>query len=184
MVDCATFLDLYSEFRDGFLPPDMSRDFEAHLDVCASCARYDQVVAKGTRLVADLPELEPSADFLPRLQNRISDLERETRAPGQTASGTSASAVLSIAAALALAAWLPVLRTGSGPYRLPAVTAGAPDRDLPALFMAGPLLRHTALLHRDLSPAALADRDQHLLFRYYPVGEPIPASVAFQVAGR
>lgn len=185
MVDCATFLDLYSEFRDGFLPPETSREFQAHLDACPSCAHYDRVVERGTRVFADLPELEPSADFMPRLQDRISDLEREARAPGQGVSGTSMSALLSIATAAALVAWLPALRSGPDPYRLPAVTAGAPQRDLPALFMAGPLLRHTALLHRDLPPAALAsDRDPHLLFRYYPVGEPIPATVAFQVAGR
>lgn len=184
MVDCATFLDLYSDFRDGFLSPETNREFEAHLERCPSCARYDRVVEKGTDVFTDLPELEPSPDFLPRLQSRIAELEREEDARAPAASGASLSTAVSIAAVLAVAAWLPVLHPGSDPYRLPAVTAGAPERDVPALFMAGPLLAHTALLHRDLAPSALGARDEHLLFRYFPVGEPLAVPVAFQVAGR
>lgn len=173
MVDCARFLDDYSDFRDGFLAPGEIRAFEAHLAACPSCARYDRVVDRGARLFADLPEIEPSDDFAARLQHRIFHVEEEMRAPGRSASGVPATAVLSIAAALALAAWLPVLRPDSGAYRLPAVSARAPGAELPPLLVAGPLLVHTAVLHRDLEPEALQARDNHLLFRYYPVGNPV-----------
>lgn len=179
MVDCATFLDEYSDFRDGLLAPDESRAFEAHLAACSSCARYDRVVDRGARILRELPELEPSEDFAARLQHRLFHAEEEMRAPGRTASGAPTAAVLSIAAALALAAWLPALRPAGGMHVLPAAAARAPGADLPALLVAGPLLAHTSVLHSGLEPAALQERDNHLLFRYYPVGVPISNPVAF-----
>lgn len=179
MVDCARFLDEYSEFRDGLLGPDEHRRFEAHLAACSSCARYDRVVDGGTAIFRDLPEIEPSDDFAARLQHRLFHVEEEMRAPGRTASGVPTSAVLSIAAALALAAWIPALRPAPRAYVLPPAAATAPRTDFPALLVAGPLLAHTSVLHPDLEPAALEDRDNHLLFRYYPVGVPISNPVAF-----
>lgn len=182
MVDCARFLDEYSEFRDGFLSPEESREFEAHLAACASCTRYDRVVDRGARVFRDLPELVPSEDFAARLQHRIFHLEDEMRTPDRRFSGVPTPAVLSIAAVLATAAFLPVLRpVTDGLYSLPAVSARAPGSDLPPLFVAGPLLAHTAVLHPDLEPAALQARDNHLLFRYYPIGVPVTNPVAMNV---
>ena len=43
MVDCARFLDEYSDYRDGLLPTEVLAEFEGHLGSCASCARYDRV---------------------------------------------------------------------------------------------------------------------------------------------
>ncbi|HEX7243384.1 MAG TPA: zf-HC2 domain-containing protein [Longimicrobiaceae bacterium] len=183
MVDCERFLDQYSEFRDGFLLPEESREFEAHLKACASCARYDRVVSRGTGIFRDLPELEVSEDFGARLQHRIFNLEDEMRASRQGGfSGVPASAALSIAAVLAVTAWLPVLRPGDGLPRLPAVAAHAPESGIPPLFVAGPLLAHAALLHRDPEAAVRPARDNHLLFRYYPGGAPVGYPVALQVA--
>lgn len=182
MVDCARFLDEYSEFRDGFLSPEESREFEAHLAACASCARYDRVVDRGAEIFRDLPELVPSDDFAARLQHRIFHLEDEMRTPDRRSSGVPTPAVLSIAAVLAMAALLPVLRPAAdGPFSLPAVSARAPGADLPQLFVSGQLLAHTALLHRDLEPDVPSARDNHLLFRYYPLGVPVSNPVAMNL---
>ncbi|HEV2150234.1 MAG TPA: hypothetical protein VGR37_22740 [Longimicrobiaceae bacterium] len=178
-MDCERFLEEYSEFRDGFLPPDESRAFEAHRDACASCARYDRVVQRGARIFCDLPELEPSDDFAARLQHRIFHVDEEMRAPSRSSSGVPTSALLPIAAALALAAWIPVLQSDRGLHQLPPVAARAPYSDLPTLLVAGPLLAHTSVLHRELEPEALHSRDNHLLFRYYPIGVPVSNPVAF-----
>ncbi|HEX2190572.1 MAG TPA: zf-HC2 domain-containing protein [Longimicrobiaceae bacterium] len=175
MVDCARFLDEYSDFRDGLLAPGEHRAFEAHLAACASCARYDRVVEQGAGIFRGLPELEPSEDFAARLQHRLFHVEEEMRAPGRSASGAPTPAVLSIAAALALAAWIPALRPATGIFELPAVAARAPGAELPPLLMAGPLLAHASMLH----PDAPADRDNHLLFRYNPVGVALSSPVAF-----
>ncbi|HEX2094272.1 MAG TPA: zf-HC2 domain-containing protein [Longimicrobiaceae bacterium] len=182
MVDCARFLEEYSEFRDSILPAGESREFEAHLIACPSCARYDRVVQRGVCLFRELPELQPSEDFSARLQHRIYNLDEEMRRPGRSFSGIPVSAAVSIAAVLAMAAWLPVLRPDSGVPRLPAVSAQAPQPEVPALSMAGPLLAHAALLHRDMELAVLASRDRHLLFRYNPVAVPLGIPVALQTA--
>ncbi len=181
MVDCARFLDEYSEFRDGFLAPEESREFEAHLTSCPSCARYDRVVARGGHIFRDLPELQPSEDFAARLQHRIFHLEDEMRAPGRTFSGVPTSAVLSIAAVLALAAWLPVLQPQDRLYHLPAVMASAPRGEFPPLLVAGPLLAHTTVLHRELEHGISPARDNHVLFHYYPIGVPVSNLVALNV---
>lgn len=174
MVDCKRFLEEYSDFRDGLLPIEVYLDFEAHLEGCASCARYDRVVARGASLLRDLPGVEPSDDFLPRLQHRIHHLEDAVRGPGRSGSGLSASVALSVAALLALAAWAPVLRPGEATQRLPAVAARAPLQDpgFPQhLFVSASLLMHATLLHRDLATEA-SPRDDHLLFGYIPAGAP------------
>ena len=62
------------------------------------------------------------------------------------------------------------------------MAATAPYSDIPPLFVAGPLLAHAALLHRDVQSAVSAPRDKHLLFRYYPGGAPVEYPVALQVA--
>lgn len=180
MVDCARFLEEYSDFRDCLLAPEQRREFEAHLAACSSCARYDRVVDRGASIFRELPEVEPSEDFAARLQHRIFHVEDEMRAPGRSFSGISAPTAFSIAAVLAAAAWLPVLRSpADSAYRLPAVSAHAPQPEIPVLSVAGPLLAHTAVLHEGLEPADLHARDSHLLFRYYPLGVPVSNPVAF-----
>jgi anti-sigma factor RsiW len=108
MTICERFLAGYSAFRDDLLPWDERVEFEVHLDECETCARYDRVVRRGTDVLRGLPELEVSGDFAARLQHRIftEDLEagRARRSTG------AALAPLAAAAAIAAAAWVPLLR--------------------------------------------------------------------------
>lgn len=175
-MDCERFLDGYSDFRDGLLPLEASREFEAHLRSCGACARYDRVVDRGARLCRDLPELEPSSDFAARLRERIDRGEPDAWVPGRSSSELSASAALSIAAVLAVAAWLPVLQGEDGtPERLPAVAARAPQpaAEHPPLFVSAPALTHGALLDRGWT-----QHDEHLLFGYIPLGAPVAIRTA------
>jgi hypothetical protein len=129
MLDCADFLDGYTDYRDGRLDDGTLASFRQHLTECASCARYDRVVQRGTRLFCELPELTPSDDFQARLQHRIYHLEDERRRFGASASGVPTGYVLSIAALLMIAAWAPLARprpARSAVTRLPAVAAHAP----------------------------------------------------------
>lgn len=177
MMDCAEFLDGYSDFRDGLLSAGAEREYRGHLEACASCARYDRVVDRGASLYSGLPQLEPSEDFMDRLQHRLHHVEEEMRAPAAGFSGTPASAVLAIAAALAFVAWLPVLREEPAPSLLPPVAARAPQRggDAPPLFISGPLLTHAALLDRGEAHGPGAG---HALFGYIPVGAPPAIRIA------
>jgi hypothetical protein len=86
-------------------------EFEVHLDECAACARYHRVVTRGTEVYRELPELEVSDDFAARLQHRIftEDLEA-ARARNERRSAGAALASVGVAAAIAAAAWVPLVR--------------------------------------------------------------------------
>lgn len=142
MADCAEFLDRYSEYRDGLLSPVLSERFAAHLDSCASCARYHRVVVSGVEAFAGLPELSPSTDFALRLQDRLREEEWMAR---RATSGAPLGVTVAVAAALGLAAWLPtlgrdpevaelpaVLAKGPPPVREPAVSVDLADFELPS----------------------------------------------------
>src|SRR5688500_10831206 len=98
MIDCPDFLDRYSDFRDQLLDPGESAAFEQHLSVCASCARYDRVVAGGIETLLRLPEVTPSPDFADRLGDRL-DLVDEVMA-GSAGSGAPVALVIAVAATI------------------------------------------------------------------------------------
>ena len=129
MLDCADFLDGYTDYRDGRLDDAILVEFRQHLADCASCARYDRVVQCGTRLCRELPTLTPSDDFQARLQHRIFHLEDDRRRLGASGSGVPTQYILSIAALLMIAAWAPLARPRRAlpqPAWLPAIVAHAP----------------------------------------------------------
>lgn len=143
MVDCTEFLEEYSDYRDGVMTPSRAAEYRAHLEECPSCARYDSVVAGGVEVFRALPTLEPSSDFLPRLQHRIYQSDYEASKRRTRASGASVMVVSGIALAIAAAAWAPVLDRRPAPVlELPPIAAHAPHRVEPmqVLFRPGPLL--------------------------------------------
>jgi hypothetical protein len=116
MTSCERFLAGYSDFRDDALPWEERVEFEVHLDECATCERYHRVVSRGADVYRELPELEVSEDFAARLQHRIfsEDLEA-TRARNERRSAGAAVASLGMAAAIAAAAWVPLVRQHAAP---------------------------------------------------------------------
>ena len=123
MIDCADFLDRYSDFRDQLLGPADHADFEAHVADCASCSRYDRVVASGIETLLRLPEVAPSDDFADRLGHRLSAVDF---VEASTGSGAPVALVIAVAATIGAAAWLPAMRGDPQPMRLPPTFAHAP----------------------------------------------------------
>lgn len=125
-MTCQDFLGRHSEYMDGVMAPLEAELWRAHLDHCASCSRYDRVVRQASRLVRDLPEIEPSSDFHARLQHRIYNLE-DGIVPVRAASGTGAATTLAVAVVLTILAWGPVLRYAApgGGSEAPATSAQA-----------------------------------------------------------
>ncbi len=129
-MTCQEFLARYSEYLDELLDPMEAARWHHHMGRCASCARYDRVVRQGLELVRDLPLLEPSPDFEPRLQHRLFHVRDEQA--GEHASGASAVVALAIAGMLAAIAWSPLLRQDPLTIDLPAVQARAPGAEFRA----------------------------------------------------
>jgi hypothetical protein len=123
MIDCPDFLDRYSDFRDQLLDSAETAAFEGHLAACASCARYDRVVAGGIETLLRLPEVTPSPDFADRLDDRLSAVQLME---GSTSSGAPVALVIAVAATIGAAAWLPAMRVEPQPMRLPPTFAHAP----------------------------------------------------------
>ena len=123
MIDCADFLDRYSDFRDQLLDPAETAALEEHLVACAACARYDRVVASGIETLLRLPEVTPSADFADRLGDRLSAVDFME---SSTSSGAPVALVIAVAATIGAAAWFPAMRGEPQPMRLPPTFAHAP----------------------------------------------------------
>jgi hypothetical protein len=142
MLDCSDFLKDYSGFRDGSLDEVRITAMKSHLASCRSCGRYDRVIEGGVDLLRGLPEIEPSPDFLPRLQHRIYHLEDAGVLREQRASGASAVLLSGIALAIGATAWAPLVRTTPPVVELPPIVAHAPHKveAIQHLFRAGPLL--------------------------------------------
>ena len=130
-MDCGTFLDGYSDYRDDLLLLPERAAFEAHLRECASCARYDRVVEGGVRVLGSAPEMEVSEDFMERLQHRLyhvddelADARRRRARPLRRAAAGAAG----MAAAVGAIAVAPYLYSWSAPTvtMLPTVAASAP----------------------------------------------------------
>jgi anti-sigma factor RsiW len=119
-MDCTEFLERYSEYDDSLIPPAQSERFRAHMSECPACTRYDRVLRKGRMLARQVPVVEPSDAFVPRLHMRLGGApapgtqRREwTGGPWRVASGPPAMALLmALIAAAALAS--PEARGGGG----------------------------------------------------------------------
>jgi anti-sigma factor RsiW len=167
MVSCSQFLRDFSDYRDGVMDPSASSLVEEHLAACSGCASYARVVERGVAELQASPVVEPSEDFLSRLQYRLYALEDHRALAGNgSTSATSAGFVVLMVMLIGAAAWLPVLRPRAATVQLPPALAVAPDaeRSVHALFRSGPLL---------LGPVEnglLADTNTPTLFsRYTPV---------------
>ena len=132
MMDCGTFLDGYSDFRDGMLTLPDRVAFEAHLRECESCARYDRVVDGGVKVLRDLPELEVSGDFMERLQHRLwheqDDMAAARARRARRSSRRVAVAGMVAAASIAAVALVPGVYSRLAPTgtMLPSAAASAP----------------------------------------------------------
>jgi hypothetical protein len=170
MVSCSEFLREFSEFRDGLMDSDRRAEVQAHLTGCASCARYERVVGEGVGELLGLGEVEPSYDFMPRLQHRLYNVDEEVSwSRRRDVSGTSVSFVLLLGLLVGVAAWLPLMRSQTPVIELPAIAAVAPTQNgsgsIHSLFRAGPLLDPAPPRVSTTNPAATT-----VFFRYTPMG--------------
>jgi anti-sigma factor RsiW len=140
-MDCAKFIESYSEYRDGLLAEREQGMLREHADGCARCARYDRVISGGVGILQALPRPEVSDDFMPRLQYRLFALEERRRRLRAYARRASVAGVFVFAGIGGLAVGTH-LRPASPVYELPPVAAQAPRGapELPLLFRTGPLL--------------------------------------------
>lgn len=171
MLNCSDFVREYSDYRDGRVDPVRRAEMEAHLAGCSSCARYDRVVVAGVDELRSIPEIEPSWEFLPRLQHRIFHLE-DGLSPWRRSerSAMSPAFVLLLVLLIGAAAWVPTLRRQAALVELApvAAVAPAPEPDVHTLFREGPLLESRPVLLPLDSPST--PLTPTVFFRYTRLG--------------
>jgi hypothetical protein len=129
-MDCGTFLNGYSDFRDDLLPAPAREAFAAHARGCDRCARYDRVIRGGVQVLTAGEGLRVSADFMDRLQHRLYHVDDELAAARRHRGPGSGGALRRVAVAAAIVAvavaprfWMPGAATVT---MLPSVVAAGP----------------------------------------------------------
>jgi anti-sigma factor RsiW len=166
-MTCSDFLDGFSDYIDGIGDDTRLDAARTHRDACRSCHRYEEVFLRGRELLRGEQALDVPEDFHPRLQHRLYHVDDE-RALARAPSG-SATLLLTVAAALTVAAWSPSFLDDPEIELSPIVVS----RPAPRPF--GIRLPNTSVLP-SISPAAL-DREgddlwrqpSALFFEYAPI---------------
>ena len=126
-MQCAEYLALSSEFRDGLTREPQVGEIEAHLASCPDCRRYHLALEKGVDLLRALPPLDVPDDFKPRLRHRIYHLEDgATIVRESQGSGATTFSVMALAVFFAFIAWAPRAGAEGPSVELPPVVVGGP----------------------------------------------------------
>ena len=126
-MQCAEYLALSSEFRDGLTKDPQMGEIEAHLASCPDCRRYHLALKRGVDLLRSLPDLDVPDDFKPRLTHRIYHLEDGATISKEThGSGATTLSVMALAVLFAVIAWAPRAGADEPSVELPPVVVGGP----------------------------------------------------------
>ena len=111
-MDCRTFRKNHVGFVDDVLSIAEMRAMEQHRATCGACARQDTMVRRSLLLVRNLPPIEPSADFMARLNQRLDQLGPAARVDVvRRPQYQSTGALAAIAAGLIAVAYMAVETT-------------------------------------------------------------------------
>jgi hypothetical protein len=100
-MHCREFRNNHVAFVDDLLPACEMDAMWRHLANCSGCARQDMRVRRSLMLVRNLPPIEPSADFVRRLNDRLAAIEPDVRRDDAIRSRVSFAALGSAAAVAA-----------------------------------------------------------------------------------
>lgn len=171
-MSCSDFLDRFSEFRDGGMPPGEAEAFRGHLESCASCRRYGAVLDRGIELLRDESSPELPSDFRDRLQYSIYGLEEDRRRRRLTGGGTKRMAIVATAAVVSAVIWTPLPDFGRDDpsVQLPPIVAQSPELPLegpriPSLSDA----RANSLVALPLAGRELWEESNALLYQHSPL---------------
>ncbi|HEU4642269.1 MAG TPA: zf-HC2 domain-containing protein [Gemmatimonadaceae bacterium] len=139
-MDCREFRDRHSNFVDGMLSDAEAVAMQLHLAECERCARHDTAMRRGLLVLRNLPAIEPSADFLDRLNDRLRQL-KQADARAAMYRGPGVGSFMAIATGVVMAGFLAAaLLNSAAPARdltLAPVVAMHPPAPPPPLMSSG-----------------------------------------------
>src|SRR5919199_2995346 len=75
-MDCREFRNKHLGYVDQTLTDAEFVAMQAHLAECAACARHDTALRRGLLIFRNLPAVEPSPDFVSRLNARLQQINQ------------------------------------------------------------------------------------------------------------
>jgi hypothetical protein len=78
-MDCREFRNKHVAFVDDLLSAVEMRAMHGHRASCARCSRHDTAIRRSLLIVRNLPPIEPSPDFMVRLNERLDQLGPSAR---------------------------------------------------------------------------------------------------------
>jgi anti-sigma factor RsiW len=78
-MDCRAFRENHVMFVDDVLPSAEMAAMEQHLSTCMRCSRHDTSIRRSLLLVRNLPPIEPSPEFMARLNARLEQVNASPR---------------------------------------------------------------------------------------------------------
>jgi hypothetical protein len=137
-MDCRAFRKNHVAFVDDVLPAIEMRAMEQHRSTCVACSRQDTLVRRSLLLVRNMPSIEPSPDFMARLNERLDQLGPAARVDVVRRPHYSTGAVAAVAAGLIAVAYMAVETT--------QYFAPAPDARIAPVFASVPALEPAPII--------------------------------------
>lgn len=78
-MDCREFRNKHVAFVDDLLSAAEMRTMHEHVIGCSRCSRHDTAIRRSLLIVRNLPPIEPSPEFLERLNARLAQLDPTQR---------------------------------------------------------------------------------------------------------
>lgn len=164
-MSCSDFIERFSDYLDGSAPAEEAVALEGHLEQCAHCRRYRNVVEHGATVLRSLPSPQLREDFEPRLWHRLYHVDDE-RVLTAHQSGAPALTVLGIAILLTALAWAPVLRGGPPDVQLEPIVVDRAPRERTSPFRPVGLMPVGTFGTRTPAGIGVGLWDETLLYEY------------------
>lgn len=132
-MQCAEFLDLYSDFRDGVIADaQLERRILDHLSTCPQCMEYDATVARGICVLRTFSDLEPTAAWRHSLAERVGKGRLQLEEPVAPAPA-GIMVGLMVATAIVLVLWTGHAEAPAGSLAQAVAVEPQPAPPLPAI---------------------------------------------------
>jgi len=132
-MDCRQFRSMHVAYVDDLLSGIEMREMRRHLNTCPRCSRMDTAVRRSLMLVRSLPNIEPSPEFMARLNARLeaigpsAAIDRVSPRPYLPSLAAFAALAAGVAAVAFIAAQTNHHFATQAPAELPPVVASIPD---------------------------------------------------------
>lgn len=156
-MDCREFCDQHLAFVDDTLAGIELVRMQRHLAECESCAKQDAKIRRALLLFRNLPSIEPSPDFYPRLEARLRSFQHDDLFATTHRSMRRAAVAATVASAIMLGYIGTMLYPSNGPRDLmmPPVVASIPEPDLTPFTTSTPAIVTSVSAGLTIWPVAL-----------------------------